>query len=194
MFYSDHSYAGFWVRYCANMLDSLYIGILFSILTALAYIFGGQLGISAIDKSSIDYSFLAFLVCYEVLLPATKMQGTLGKHFLCICIVDKHGTQIGFFRSLARFILLILIYYVCFILTICYLTVSFVGFLPLEVTAAANFNPQMITALQTTNLYYVSIAGAFIFCFSLLSIVINKKKRGLHDMLAGTMVIYKYDL
>ena len=56
------------------------------------------------------FSVLAFVVfllpiIYYVVLPATKMQGTLGQYFLNIRVVDEWSLdRIGFLKSFVRFV------------------------------------------------------------------------------------------
>lgn len=142
---NDVEYAGFWIRVLACFVDSL-------ILTLIAIPIGAIFGFAAAtfiltgnEDGTVWVALMGNLIgwiistLYYVLLVASRKQGTFGKQFLGLKVVDENGERISKSRSLGRFL------------------------------------SSMISSLL---LYIGYIMVAF-----------HPKKRGLHDIIAGTYVI-----
>jgi len=137
-------YAGFWIRFCATMIDSLIISLI--ILPVLYGIYGNRYFFdSSLVKGPAD-----FLLSYVVPIVATillwmKFKGTPGKTMLGLHIVDfETGEALNMKQSIIRYL------------------GYFLMCLPL--------------------------------CLGFVLIAFDKHKRGWHDKLSGSAVVYKKSL
>lgn len=101
---AELNYAGFWIRFCAKIIDILILGVLEAFASHLVF---GAFFID-INTPDIFVSWLIFNVfkfvaniCYTWLL-TWKFGGTLGKLALDIRVVQANGEPIGLWRSLGR--------------------------------------------------------------------------------------------
>ena len=120
------SYAGFWKRFAAYLIDSIIIGIVFGILL---FIFGGLFGLGILssdmefDEESVEMdepvamligAMIGSLVLFSVvstvaqwlyfaLMEASSNQGTLGKMAMGIKVTDTMGYPITFGRATGRY-------------------------------------------------------------------------------------------
>jgi uncharacterized RDD family membrane protein YckC len=103
---ANRSYAGFWKRGCALILDLLILLCGVALLAAL--ISGLILGMSAIGKHRVNFKVIqafanGFGVVFAVALnwayftgfESSKYQATLGKKMLDLIVVDKEGKRIS---------------------------------------------------------------------------------------------------
>jgi uncharacterized RDD family membrane protein YckC len=139
------SYAGFWMRFLAYLVDSLLMSAVFF---PLGFGVGLAMGASGADETSpllllvnvlINLVSLAVGWLYHGILDSSSWQGTAGKKLLGIRITDLNGHRISFGRATGRYFAMILSGMICFI-------------------------------------------GFFMVAFT-------ERKQGLHDMLAGTLVL-----
>lgn len=139
------SYAGFWMRFLAYLVDSLLMSAVFF---PLGFGLGLAMGASGADETSpllplvnvlINLVSLAVGWLYHGILDSSSWQGTVGKKLLGIRITDLNGHRISFGRATGRYFSMILSGMICFI-----------GF---------------------------------------LMVAFTERKQGLHDMLAGTLVL-----
>ena len=115
------SYAGFWKRFAAYLIDSILLGVLsFFVLIPLV----AMLGIVGSEMSSMEYepedatamiagfigAYLMFMLVitvgtwlYFALMESSKNQGTLGKMALGIKVTDLQGNRITFGRATGRY-------------------------------------------------------------------------------------------
>jgi len=99
------TYAGFWVRLLAILVDSV---ILLIVVAGLALIVGGVLGLSGMYQS-VPVSDLAnrwgFVVewLYFTLMTSGPNQATYGKMAVGIKVTDQAGRRIGLGRANVRF-------------------------------------------------------------------------------------------
>jgi len=132
------SYAGFWIRVVATLIDGFILGIGLALLGAVT-----GLDFFADDPDQISWLAIAvqFVVewLYEAGLTASPLQGTLGKRSLGLRVVTEQGERISFARSTGRFL--------------------------------------------------AKIVSALLLLVGFLMVAFTARKRGLHDMLAGTLVI-----
>ncbi|WP_078557163.1 RDD family protein [Bacillus alkalicellulosilyticus] len=82
--------AGFWVRFVAFLLDAL---LVMAAIVILGLFFGGR----------GEILYILIILLYYMLLPATPLQGTVGKYFIGLRIVDNDGNRLTFPRSIARY-------------------------------------------------------------------------------------------
>ena len=139
------SYAGFWMRFLAYLVDSLLMSAVFfplGIGVGLAIAASGGDGNSPLlplARLSINGVSIAAGWLYYALLESSSWQGTVGKKLLGVRVTDLNGNRISFGRATGRYFAKILSGMICFI-------------------------------------------GFFMVAFT-------ERKQGLHDMLAGTLVL-----
>ena len=191
MLFNQNIYAGFFARAAAFILDGIIVAIFVALVLYTTTYVLAEMGLdpSLSTFASGIISFIA-IIYYYVVLPITKIQGTIGKHLFAICITDKDGRQITFLRSLLRFIA----YYACSIPLIIGLLV-FGGDMPMLLATITGFvlSPLSFFGSLTFALLYMTFATLFI-PFSFLMVGLTKQKTGLHDTIANTRVCYKYNL
>src|SRR5258708_12943387 len=108
------SYAGFWIRVLATIIDRLILGVLLSPLFFIyilpAIIKASQGGFDE-DSPHFVLAFapivwlIAFAVswAYEAFLTSSEWQGTVGKRVLNLKVTDLNGNRISFGRATGRF-------------------------------------------------------------------------------------------
>lgn len=120
----EQKFAGFWIRFGANIIDSLILAMPFLIVDSILYksLTGlnkqqhiemmvemntsDEMYIYEVPDDVFWYSMLiSFLigVLYYAVMTSTKMQGTVGKYALGLKVVDANGERIGFGRSFLRY-------------------------------------------------------------------------------------------
>jgi uncharacterized RDD family membrane protein YckC len=98
-------FKGFWIRFVAAILDSIIIFIavilIFLVLVSTA---SNLFGEDAAVGTGIFLFILSFfgLLLYKPLMEASEYQGTLGKYFLGMKIVDQEGEKITMAASFIR--------------------------------------------------------------------------------------------
>lgn len=141
--YHQFSYAGFWKRVLASLLDGLVMSVVTYIADAFSslifVIFGLTDTTFANTVTFIIGLFAAWL--YYALLESSSVQATLGKLLLGIKVVDLEGRQISFARATGRL--------------------------------------------------YGKYLSFMILGIGILMVAFTKKKQGLHDIMAGCLVINK---
>jgi uncharacterized RDD family membrane protein YckC len=131
------TYAGFWRRVAAFIVD----GLLLSVVTVpLTLAFGGydyQANPAAASSASTLSTVITWL--YYALMESSAKQATVGKMALGIVVTDLEGRRIGFGRATGR--------------------------------------------------HFAKILSALIIGIGFLMVAFTQRKQGLHDMLAGTLVV-----
>jgi uncharacterized RDD family membrane protein YckC len=131
------TYAGFWWRFLALIIDSIIIGIVQSIFIMPLLGFLGLSLASFPESGSMDQESIPYLIAmagsmsmlyivsfgigwlYYAFFESSKYQGTPGKIMLNIKVTDMEGNQIGFGRATGRFfgkIISAMIFYIGFIM------------------------------------------------------------------------------
>lgn len=128
----EAGYAGFWVRFLAQMIDGFIIYILNYIcimmfpsvfaflleLTSSSFSPDSKLGIvvSFFAASFVVVQLMLLIsIFYYTVFNCSRMQGTPGKWIMRIHITDQHGFRINFLRSFLRFCFSLLSYSIFFI-------------------------------------------------------------------------------
>lgn len=131
-------YAGFWIRFGANIIDGIIIGIPTGVLMTIVSFFwfstasvqetmlepdyeptGGE--VLAYMGGTFFMLFLAILISflYYTLLHSSKWQGTVGKKLLNIKVINLHGERISFGKASGRYFATIIsgiIFYIGYIM------------------------------------------------------------------------------
>jgi uncharacterized RDD family membrane protein YckC len=149
------SYAGFWLRFVAFIIDLIVLGFIGFVVTIP---FAASLPIGVFMRGRMPMSpqewapfagalgrltFIRFFInwLYYALLESSPWQATLGKKALGLEVTDLGGSRISFARATGRF--------------------------------------------------FAKILSAIILFIGFLMIGFTQKKQGLHDIIAGTLVIRK---
>ncbi|HEY5614918.1 MAG TPA: RDD family protein [Bacteroidota bacterium] len=151
------SYAGFWKRFAAFLLDQI---ILWCVGLLLLVPFFGMLGLGIFESAMTDsepsegmiaailgayFGSLMLIVLagwlYYALMESSAKQATLGKMALSIVVTDMNGNRISFGRATGR--------------------------------------------------YFGKILSSLIFYIGYIMVAFTEKKQGLHDMIAGCLVVNK---
>lgn len=117
-------YAGFWIRFLASLIDSLFLFIPYLVLDSLIFyrVMGMNEGDYRMMMAEMNmnnemysysppievalYSILGTIVIgilYYGLMTASKWQGTLGKILFGVKVVGRNGERISFLRSVFRY-------------------------------------------------------------------------------------------
>jgi uncharacterized RDD family membrane protein YckC len=129
------SYAGFWRRVAAAILDGLLLGV---VTVPLTLGLGGEDASRAAASSASTISTVISWLYYSLMESSAK-QATVGKMALGIVVTDMDGRRIGFGKATAR--------------------------------------------------YFAKILSALILGIGFLMVAFTERKQGLHDLLAGTLVV-----
>jgi uncharacterized RDD family membrane protein YckC len=172
---SIKTYAGFWQRMMAFVLD--YVIILFY-LGAVTLLFLLLNSLFSIDDwlftDRVSAQFTGFLLItlpvtlYFVISESSNRQATWGKQRMKLSVADENGAKISFWRSLAR---------------------TFLKFIPWELSHTLiwklSFSPQEDNAL----IYYGFGFVYLLVGLNIASLLITKKHQTLYDLLTKTYVI-----
>lgn len=137
------SYAGFWIRVGAYIIDAIVLAVVGGIIGGL---FGGAAG-SANDPmgfmagGSLLLNLISIVIGigYFAGMESSSWQATLGKKVLGLVVVDENGQRISLAKGIGR--------------------------------------------------YFGKILSALIVLIGFIMVAFTEKKQGLHDMLAGTLVL-----
>ncbi|MCL6636765.1 MAG: RDD family protein [Alicyclobacillus sp.] len=121
-------YGGFWIRVCANIIDSIVL-LLPSLILGLLF-----------GRASWLFGLLLSLL-YYALLESSSVQGSVGKLALGLRVTDVAGRRISFGRATGR--------------------------------------------------YFAKFLSQLILCIGFMMVGWTQRKQGLHDFMAGTLVVRK---
>lgn len=98
------SYAGFWRRAVALIIDRIIIGVAFALFAALMGVSLQNAGNSGGVFAGVSFLFLAIFgeAIYYAFFESSDYQATPGKMVLSLKVVDMEGQQISFWRSFGR--------------------------------------------------------------------------------------------
>jgi len=162
---SSQIVVGFWRRFFADFLDVIFLGIPGY---GIGYLF--RYTFSAMGLHAIWLGLVCSFLYYG--LQHTRLGGgqTLGKRVLGIQVLRRDGQYLDFGRSFLR-----------------YLVVSFIFYNGIYGSLLNYLPPTAATAVGSV--YFLVIIWAFFACF--LMIPFHPLKRGLHDIAAESVVVYK---
>lgn len=129
-------YAGFWLRVAANIIDSIILTTVFTLLGVSTGLF------SAPPGEFFQYAYpgsIVFPWLYYALFESSHLQATIGKHLLHIKVTDMQGARATFARATGR--------------------------------------------------HFGKILSGVILAIGYLMVAFTKRKQGLHDILAKTLVV-----
>ena len=97
------SYAGFWIRVAASVLDGFVIGVL-AVLGALILGVAGMVSGEPAEFAAVGYYIVAILASwlYYAILESSSKQATLGKRAVGIMVTDLSGKPLSFGRASGR--------------------------------------------------------------------------------------------
>ena len=105
-------FKGFWIRVLATILDGVLIAVA---LVAVGLVFGIFFGSLFGEDAGFGVGFLVLLIMgiaaqllYKPLMEGSEYQGTFGKHFLNMKVVDKNGRRIAMSKSFIRTLVFLL--------------------------------------------------------------------------------------
>jgi uncharacterized RDD family membrane protein YckC len=165
---NDARPAGFWIRVAAYIID---------ILVLLVFIVG-----SMFMKSVVGYLALALpLILYKPVLEGL-LGGTAGKLALGLRVYNSEGHLLGLAGGFVRSGI--------FILPVIPNTLLQVKMIQQGISP---FDPEAALAFQQSNelLYIVSYILSALTVISCIVVAFTNRKRGLHDMIADSYVVYK---
>ncbi len=99
------SYAGFWKRFVAAIIDGIIIelgsGIIVSVFIFGMWKAGSTYGQEIIEVFALILRYLSGWI-YYIVMESSSLQGTLGKMILKIKVTDLAGDRVGFGRAIGR--------------------------------------------------------------------------------------------
>jgi len=178
-----YEYAGFWKRAGAAIIDGIIALILFPLTNFLfVYSFNNK----TIMPLLVYNSILFFIIQYYSI---AKYGGTPGHLIVQLRTIDKSGNYLDYEHAFLRS-LTYLPYTISYLLQINH-SIN---------TAPSNINIQSILDITPVLDKYGGIYTASVTLFSLLiifdigTVLFNKKKRAIHDFIAGSYVVTKRSL
>jgi uncharacterized RDD family membrane protein YckC len=161
----ETSLVGFWRRVGADFIDVIILGL-----------FGALLGLvwseefSAMGLNGLWIGFIVSLVYYSTLHTSISGGQTPGKRAMKIQVLNKQGESLSFGASLIRFLVLAAVLY----------NGLYAGLLQ---NLPASWQPAATTVVG------VALIGGFFGCY--LLIPLHPLHQGLHDIAAGSIVVFK---
>jgi uncharacterized RDD family membrane protein YckC len=165
------SYAGFWIRMLAFLIDGL-------VMAPFVYI-----GIKAVQQANIFQYFVSFLSLplYKPLMEA-KQGGTIGKQICKIRVQDANGENLSVKAAYVRFYPLLL--HSVLSLLMCYMLFNNPFF-------TGNVTPEHRSWVMRQNPFYWLKQAAALFAVAdiLFIFVFRRRKRTLHDLMARSFCV-----
>ena len=156
---------GFWRRFFADFLDAIFLGLPgFGIGYLFRYTF------SSVGVHAIWFGLVCSFLYYGILHTRIGGGQTPGKRLLGIQVLRKNGDFLNFWKSFLR-----------------YLVISFVFYNGIYGGLLIYLPPKAMMAAGS--IYFLVIIWTFFACF--LLIPFHPLKRGLHDIVADSIVVYK---
>jgi uncharacterized RDD family membrane protein YckC len=156
---------GFWRRVLADLLDAIVLG---GVGWGLGYPF--RYALSELGGHAAWIGLVVSLLYAGVLQTRTGGGQTLGKRAVGIQVLRRDGRYLSYARSLIR-----------------HVVVSFVFYNGMYGSLFAFVSPPLARVLGTV--FLLAVLWAFFACF--LMIPMHPLKRGLHDLVSDSVVVYK---
>jgi len=173
-------YAGFWKRFCAVLLDFCIIA-LFGLLFIWLEGFGRTLAIIIAIPSSLLFQV------YSIFFNA-RFGGTPGKLLVGIRITKPDGSQIGWPEAWKRSAVDIAFNLIILLVTI----LALIRVDPIQYVALPFMKRMFLLQTLWPSWYGLVIPFQQVWFWSNIAfLLIDKRKRALHDLIAGTIVVEK---
>jgi len=173
-------YAGFWKRLCAAITDTL-------VWIPVAFIFYHiqSISITIAVVAAVIHAF--FFAIYSICLNL-KYGGTLGKLAVGIRVTKPNGEKIGLREALLRSSVDIV-----YGLLIAVFTVYAIHQVDSDVYLTAGYMERLrlLAPLYPEYSKHTNILGTVWYWSELIVLLLNERKRALHDFIARTVVIHK---
>ncbi len=169
-------YAGFWKRLGAGFIDFI---VIISLVYGLALILGDSSKIIIITSCVVSsFAYAVYLVCFHYYFGAT-----IGKMVVGVKVTNPDGSRIGLKQALLRSSIDL-----CFAVLFVAADMSALSQVGASEYLVANANLQKYYPSWFSNVelaMYIWSFGEFI------TLLFNRRKRAIHDFIAGTVVINK---
>jgi uncharacterized RDD family membrane protein YckC len=168
---ADVRYAGFWIRVGAALVD-----LLVTVPIFVVFLF--------IPSPAVFLLGIILLLAYKPVMEGS-FGATLGKMALGLRVVDKAFVKIGPTSALIRAAIFIVSS-----------VPSYFTYYKMKVAGIALTDVEALQAFQAANksLQYMGNALSVVALVACVWVAFNARKRGLHDMLADSFVVYKESL
>lgn len=176
-----HVYAGFWKRFCAGIVDAI-------ILMPLGFFFAWLQGFDRMLAIGIVVPSSVLFAMYNVWFNA-RFGGTLGKLVVGIRIAKPNGTRIGWPEAWKRsavdlaFAIVFLVFTVWALLQVDPEQYSSLGFMD-RGRLLGTYQPAWFTN------GFIMLPEVWTWS-ELLVLLLNQRRRAIHDFIAGTVVVMK---
>jgi len=160
---NDFVYFGFWKRILMRVIDFGILLIPYLILYRLAVILSTNI------NSLVPYIVLWIISCSFYVVTVYLFGGTPGKLLMKGKIVDREGNKLTISKSILR----------------CALYISY------GLAMIFAFNDEILNNSTESPFQFVARIVGFIAFISDIFVIFNKRKKALHDYLAGSVVIKK---
>lgn len=174
----DGLYGGFWLRLASILLDAL-------LIIPVAFL---VLYINSSGKDMFFFTFipnLLFGLGFGIGLPK-EYGGTPGKLIVGIKIIRMDGNDIGWREAILRYsINLVITLLSMMLMTTCILKADDVMYTSLSWLEQAKY----LTSLSPISFMLINWASSIWIYSELAVLLTNKRKRALHDFIAGTVVV-----
>jgi uncharacterized RDD family membrane protein YckC len=173
-------YAGFWKRFCAGLVDAF-------IILPLAFLFLWLEGLDRTLAIFITIPSSILFAMFNVYFHA-RFGGTPGKLAVGIRVTRPDGTRIGWAQAWKRssvdlvFAFLVLVFEVWALLHVDPTKFSSVGWIE---------RTQLLQQHQPSWFNSVNILQQIWIWSEVVVLLFNKRKRAIHDFIAGTVVVHK---
>lgn len=175
---TESIYAGFWARLGSLLLDSVFsIPVIFLVLY-----------LNGLGKNVYFYTLvpnLLFFIWYNIYL-LKKYGGTPGKLVVGIKIIKLDGQAIGWKEAILRnVILLALTVLSCIVMTVCLIKADDATFTSLSWMKQTQY---LMTLSPVFFKIYAWASNIWIYS-EFIVLLTNKRKRAIHDFIAGTVIV-----
>jgi len=174
---NDKIYSGFWSRLGANLLDGLII-----LPVSLVFLFINSINLYAYFFTIIPDLILIFW--YNIYLPK-RYGGTPGKLIAGLKIVKLDSSSIGWKESVLRYSVNIII----IILNIAMMVIAIIS-ADAEIYNDLDWlqQSQYLSGISGT-IYIITILSNIWVWSEVIVLLFNKRKRAIHDFIAGTVIV-----
>ena len=95
------SYAGFWLRFLASLIDGIVFGLICSVVSAFFIGFSSSSGLS--EETITSYVSLILPWLYYAIEESSERQATIGKRAMGIKVTNLSGNRVTFIKASVRY-------------------------------------------------------------------------------------------